>query len=744
MKKCILEVLDEVNVRFKDLGPETRRKCSKACEYFLHKARHMPAFKMGRWDGTVSLFALNGNTFIGALEKVLPIIIADGYDVEIVDNRVRKEFKFEPIDVDYLKTHKPDAVWPKGHMLEGEPIILRDYQVEAINRFLEEQQSIQILSTGAGKEQPISSRIKVPGGWKLMGDMAIGDTVIAPNGKQVQVNGVFPQGVKDVYEFTFVDGRKARAGIEHLWRIYCDWWPYNGEMTETDEWKVINTKEIIEKIELGHQVYVQIAKPELVDKTGLDATEYAQKGIIEDFVYEISPIERVELLSKLPTKTANIEYANSIVELYRSVGGSAIIRQFDNDYTIIGYYPTIVSDEKGERLKFDAGYTRLQITSVELVGTEECQCISVDSKDHLYVTDDWVVTHNTLTSATLSHICEQYGRTIIIVPSKSLVLQTERDYKLLNLDVGVYFGDRKEVGHTHTICTWQSLGVLAGKSLEKYRTNEHDFADMVKDVVCVMVDEAHGGSAASLKNMLSGAFANIPIRWGFTGTIPKEPHLKDTLEYIIGKIVGSVTARELMDKDVLAECDIKLIQMTDYMKFADFQDESHFIATDPARLDWLAAFAMERAKSGNTMILVNKIETGKELAKRIPDCEFISGAVKTKDRKDAYDDIQNGTNKIVVATYGVAAVGIDIGRIFNLFLFEPGKSFVRVIQSIGRGIRKAKDKDSVFVFDISSSMKYSKRHLSERKAYYKEAQYKHETIKVEYLQNQFPEIKSRL
>jgi superfamily II DNA or RNA helicase len=80
-------------------------------------------------------------------------------------------------------------------------------------------------------------------------------------------------------------------------------------------------------------------------------------------------------------------------------------------------------------------------------------------------------------------------------------------------------------------------------------------------------------------------------------------------------------------------------------------------------------------------------------------------------------------DKIIVATYGVAAVGINIPRIFNLVLIEPGKSFVRVIQSIGRGIRKAQDKDHVQIWDITSTCRFAKRHLTKRKAYYREAQY---------------------
>jgi superfamily II DNA or RNA helicase len=148
------------------------------------------------------------------------------------------------------------------------------------------------------------------------------------------------------------------------------------------------------------------------------------------------------------------------------------------------------------------------------------------------------------------------------------------------------------------------------------------------------------------------------------------------------------------------------------------------------------------SQSGNTLVLVNRIESGKFLQTQLsnifsllsdkPEVAFVSGEVKTKERKEEYDEIKTSTNKIIIATFGVAAVGINIPRIFNLVLLEPGKSFVRVIQSIGRGIRKAEDKDFVQIWDLTASTKYAKRHLSERKKFYRDAQYPFTIEKVKY------------
>jgi superfamily II DNA or RNA helicase len=138
------------------------------------------------------------------------------------------------------------------------------------------------------------------------------------------------------------------------------------------------------------------------------------------------------------------------------------------------------------------------------------------------------------------------------------------------------------------------------------------------------------------------------------------------------------------------------------------------------------------AETGNTLVLVNRIDSGELLIEQLEDAVFISGKVTGTKRKEEYKEHAISDKKITVATYGVAAVGINIPRIFNLVLLEPGKSFVRVIQSIGRGIRKAEDKDFVQIWDLTSTCKYAKRHLTERKKYYTEAKYPFTIEKIDW------------
>ena len=336
----------------------------------------------------------------------------------------------------------------------------------------------------------------------------------------------------------------------------------------------------------------------------------------------------------------------------------------------------------------------------------------------------------TIMTAVLSYSIEQYGRSIIIVPNVSLVTQTEKDYINLGLDVGVYYGGRKEIGHKHTICTWQSLNILLKNT--KAGTSELTINEFLENVVCVIVDEVHQAKAEALKTLLTGAMSQIPIRWGLTGTIPKAKFESQALFVSLGPVINKLAASTLQEKGVLAKCHVNIIQLQDKVEFSNYQSELKHLLEDATRLDVIAHRIHSLKVTGNTLVLVDRVNAGKELVNRIPDAVFISGDTKAQVRQEEYDKVSINSGVVLVATYGVAAVGINIPRIFNVVLIEPGKSFVRVIQSIGRGIRKAEDKDFVNIWDITSSCKFAKRHLTKRKEFYRESNYPFDVVKETY------------
>ena len=238
--------------------------------------------------------------------------------------------------------------------------------------------------------------------------------------------------------------------------------------------------------------------------------------------------------------------------------------------------------------------------------------------------------------------------------------------------------------------------------------------------------------AEVLRQLLTGIFARTPLRWGLTGTVPKDEHEYISLIASLGEVLHRLPASELQGIGVLSKCHVKVLQFEDSVSYNTYQEELSYLTTNERRIDTLANTIKAIADTGNTLVLVDRVQCGKMLEERITDSVFVSGAMKSKNRKEEYDEVATADSKIIIATYGVAAVGINIPRIFNLVLVEPGKSFVRVIQSIGRGIRKAQDKDFVQIWDITSTAKFAKRHLAKRKKFYDEAKYPYESQKVKY------------
>jgi hypothetical protein len=147
MKKCKLIIKDQCNVKFEGLDALLRKKLTNSLKYTDPNARYSHAFKLKRWDGKVGFFSIGGATYYNMLDHILPMIIDDGYDIEIEDDRPTYDWVFPEITEEYLA----DRVWPEGHVLAGDPMMLREHQVRAINGFLENYQSMGKIATGSGK-----------------------------------------------------------------------------------------------------------------------------------------------------------------------------------------------------------------------------------------------------------------------------------------------------------------------------------------------------------------------------------------------------------------------------------------------------------------------------------------------------------------------------------------------------------------------------------------------------------------
>ena len=788
MATCTIIIENETNVKFEGLDLVARKSLSKAVEYFLPHARYSPAYKLGRWSGTTTFCSLGGRTYLNLLDKLLPILQERGYELEIRDERKDHTFEFTPIDENYLS----HMVWPPGHRAAGEPIVIRDYQVQAINECLQNPQGISVAPTSAGKCQPYSSKIKIPNGWKTMKDIAVGDQITTPTGSTATVISLYEPGIKDVYEITFEDGRTARSCADHIWKVGSHTWE------DSNSWKLLTLREIIDNqtrlamsvplatmvndnvtVDLPINPYVlgtlisNVLAKRSIDsvQTGNTSPVFSTYYFYQVAIQNLGLIDTHSYDTFVPNLYLNADYsrrlemiqglldtagyigdngkvcfatnsemlAHNMCYLIQSIGGIAVFTcdETNNIYTVTVYHPTpnILITSAGN-LTIDsiiAAYCvpMLAIVNIQKVSSEPVRCIMINDADHLYVTDSFVVTHNTIITASLSKLAEQYGRTIVIVPNKNLVQQTEEDYRNIGLDVGVLYGDRKEYTKQHTICTWQSLNVLDKKSKDAF--DDEQLKEFLNNLIAIICDECHSVKNANiLHTLLTTTFSNIPIRWGLTGTIPEEEYNQISLVSAIGPIIGSLTAKELQDAGYLAQCHVTIKQTQETATYNSYQEELKYLVTNTTRLSWLAGEISNIAKNGNTLILIDRIETGEILHSMLPDSTFISGKMKSTNRKDAYKEINLADNAIMIATYGTTSTGINIARIFNLILVEPGKSFVRVIQSIGRGLRMADDKDRVNIIDVTSKCKFSNRHLIKRKKFYNDVKYPFTVEKVKY------------
>lgn len=303
-------------------------------------------------------------------------------------------------------------------------------------------------------------------------------------------------------------------------------------------------------------------------------------------------------------------------------------------------------------------------------------------------------------------------KTITVVPSSDLVTQTADWYKICGMDAGEYYGSNKEIDCQHVVATWQSL---------------QNNAQLMSLFQMFIIDEAHGTKGPVIYDLITEHGKNIPFRFGVTGTFPKPLADQMSLKSTIGQIHKEIPAKWLIENGFLAKVEIEPVIIESKSKeddFPDYASERSYIAKNEARLDVIADLIIAKCeKYGNTLVLVNSVEMGEKLKRMIKDSVFLYGENDKKERKDQYDAYKEKNDVITIATFGIASTGISIDRIFCLMLLDSGKSFVRAIQSVGRGTRLAHDKNSVHVVDVYGNLKWSKKHFKERAKFYSEAGY---------------------
>ena len=325
-------------------------------------------------------------------------------------------------------------------------------------------------------------------------------------------------------------------------------------------------------------------------------------------------------------------------------------------------------------------------------------------------------------------------KTLILVPTTSLVEQMYSDF----IDYGwedkylhrVYAGHDKGSKKPVVISTWQSI----------YKLHRPYFAQYG----CIIGDEAHLFKAKSLTDIMAKS-GEVRYRFGLTGTLDGTQTHRLVLEGLFGQVKKIISTKELIDRGTLAELEIDCIVLkhTDEeakrVRYYTYAEEINYLVSHPKRNKFIEKLCA--SIKGNTLLLFQLVEKhGVLLYNELKTLDrkvfFVYGGTTTETREKIRAITEKETNAIIVASYGTFSTGINIRAINNIVFASPSKSRVRVLQSIGRGLRQNDDKSKVKLFDVSDNISYKSRpnftyrHFTQRLNIYKEEQFKYQINRI--------------
>jgi len=326
-------------------------------------------------------------------------------------------------------------------------------------------------------------------------------------------------------------------------------------------------------------------------------------------------------------------------------------------------------------------------------------------------------------------------KTLILVPTTSLVEQMYSDFKDYgwNTDTHcqkIYQGYDKNVSRDVVISTWQSI----------YKMKKEYF----KDFGCVIGDEAHLFKSKSLTNIMT-KLVDCKYRFGLTGTLDGTQTHRLVLEGLFGAVEKVVSTKELIDNKTLANLNIECIVLKHreenckLVKDYSYAEEIDYLVLQPDRNNFITGLC--NSLKGNTLCLYQLVEKhGKPLYELMKDFDrkvfFVYGGTDAKTRNDIRGIVEKENNAIIIASYGTFSTGINIRNINNVVFSSPSKSRIRVLQSIGRGLRTSANKDSIRLFDLSDDLSYKSKinftlnHFNERLNIYNEEQFNYKIDRI--------------
>ena len=336
---------------------------------------------------------------------------------------------------------------------------------------------------------------------------------------------------------------------------------------------------------------------------------------------------------------------------------------------------------------------------------------------------------------------------LVLVPTVALVDQMKNDFisyqknddAISDLIHTIYSGKEKDDNSkTIFISTWQSIYKLPKEYFKKFKL--------------LLVDEIHLAEGKSIKEIVEKC-VNGKYRYGFTGTLKNSKTSEMALTAYFGEVYKAIQYQELMEKNyisgivitniVLNYKNIPEVYEPAYLNEKDYMNEKNVIVNCEKRNKFIVDMASNL--KNNTLILFERISQGKQILDLLSKQKnkkilYISGSVSADKRNEYRELMENCNDYILVASFGTTSTGINIKNIHNIIFASPYKSPIRVLQSIGRGLRKHKDKVNLKLYDIVDDLRPGKRkkerknffykHWEERKALYYSNNFKMKTVKI--------------
>ena len=324
-------------------------------------------------------------------------------------------------------------------------------------------------------------------------------------------------------------------------------------------------------------------------------------------------------------------------------------------------------------------------------------------------------------------------KTLILVPTTSLVEQMYTDFEDYGWSSGtycqkIYQGHDRKVTRDVVISTWQSIYKMPKKYFEQFG--------------CIIGDEAHLFKAKSLTGIMT-KLHQCKYRFGLTGTLDGTQTHQLVLEGLFGAVENIITTKKLIDSKTLADLKIKciILKHPNIREKMAYAEELQYLVGNENRNKFIQDLLLHI--DGNTLCLFQLVEKhGQILYDQVKDAVkdrkvfFVYGGTDAKTREDIRGIVEKEKKSIIIASYGTFSTGINIRNINNIVLASPSKSKIRVLQSIGRGLRLSESKSSILVFDIADDMTYKRvrnftlTHFMERINIYAEQQFVYEISKV--------------